>query len=165
MPGQGSRFVISVPLSFGRSEQVDSTTIPLGAPTQEHADSTPNDPEKLRIILAEDHRIIRQGLVSVISDHPDIDVVGEASNGREAVDLFRRVRPDVVLMDVSMPIMDGIEATRQIRSDNPGARIIGLSMYEEEQVRQAMRDAGAEAFVNKADTSGQLLRAIYGITS
>ncbi len=165
MPGQGSEFTLRVPMDFGREvsangETADTNAVNFSGDGQEESLVT----ERIRVVLAEDHRIIRQGLVSVISEQPDIEVVGEASNGREAVDIVRRTRPDVVLMDVSMPIMDGVEATRQIRADDSMARVIGLSMYDDDQVQKAMTEAGAENFVNKADTSGSLLRAIYGIS-
>ncbi|MFP4431935.1 MAG: PAS domain-containing protein [Spirochaetaceae bacterium] len=164
MPGQGSRFALEVPLDFGREiSKGDEAAINPGDSTGDGQGGT-LDTEKIRLVIAEDHRIIRQGLVSVVSEQPDIVVVGEASNGREAVDIFQRTRPDVILMDVSMPIMDGVEATRQIRADDPKVRIIGLSMYDDDQVQRAMAAAGAETFVNKAETSGILLRAIYGIS-
>jgi PAS domain S-box-containing protein len=164
MPGQGSRFTLKVPLQFGR--ELSNGEQPKDYPGDTTGDSKGEslDAEKIRVVLAEDHRIIRQGLISVMSEQPDIEVVGEASNGREAIEIYRRTRPDVVLMDVSMPIMDGVEATRQIRADDSKVRIIGLSMYDDDQVQRAMTNAGAESFVNRADTSGNLLRAIYGIS-
>ena len=164
MPGQGSRFTLDVPLDFGRGSSKGEKASPDPLESTGDGEGSPADTEKIRVILAEDHRIIRQGLVSVISEQPDIEVVGEASNGREAIEVFRETRPDVVLMDVSMPIMDGVEATRQIRADDPKVRIIGLSMYDDDQIHGQMQTAGAEAFVNKADSSGVLLRAIYGIS-
>jgi DNA-binding NarL/FixJ family response regulator len=117
----------------------------------------------LRVLLVDDHQVMRQGLVRMIQDQPEIRVVGEAANGREAIELTRELQPDVLVMDVSMPEMDGVEATRRIKAQMPQVRVIGLSMYEEQSVVQAMRQAGAEAFVSKTDSSGSLLKAIYGM--
>ena len=85
----------------------------------------------IRILLADDHRILREGLRSLLAQHPDITVVGEASNGEAAVALARELRPDLVIMDVVMPGMDGISATRQIRAECPDTRVIALSMHSD----------------------------------
>lgn len=106
---------------------------------------------------------MRQGLVSMIEDQPDIRVVGEAADGLEAIELTRRLQPDVVVMDVTMPRMDGVEATRNIKAEMPNVRVIGLSMFQDEEIGQAMRRAGAEAYVSKTASSGELLKAIYGM--
>ncbi len=115
-------------------------------------------------MFADDHQVMRQGLIKLIAGQPDIQVVGEAANGREAVDLVRRLKPDVVVMDVSMPEMDGIEATRRIKEESPNVRVIGLSMYEDEQISRRMRLAGAEAFVSKTASSAELLKTIYTVS-
>jgi DNA-binding NarL/FixJ family response regulator len=98
----------------------------------------------------------------LISAHPEIEVIGEAANGREAIELARHLRPDVIVMDISMPQIDGIEATRLIKSEFPGIRIIGLSMLEDEQSVKNIINAGADAFVPKTASSAELLKAIYG---
>jgi signal transduction histidine kinase/ActR/RegA family two-component response regulator len=118
-----------------------------------------------RVLFADDHKVIRQGLVAMLQGQQDIQVVGEAANGLEAVELARSLRPDVVVMDVSMPEMDGVEATRRIKAEQPAVRVIGLSMLEEEEIAERMRQAGAEAFINKAESSAMLLRAIYGLSA
>jgi len=94
---------------------------------------------------------------------PDIQVVGEAANGREAIEQVRQLRPDVVVKDVSMSEMGGIEATRRIKAEFPGVKVIGLSMHEDEQIARSMHDAGAETFVSNAVPTAELLKAIYGI--
>jgi YesN/AraC family two-component response regulator len=83
------------------------------------------------VLFADDHKVMRQGLIRLISGQPDIEVAGEAANGKEAVELARQLRPDVILMDISMPVMDGIEATRRIKTEMPEVRIVGLSMFED----------------------------------
>ncbi len=93
---------------------------------------------------------------------PDIEVVGQADNGREAVDLACRLEPDVVVMDVSMPVISGDEATRQIKEYLPQTRVIALSMYDEAQVTDRMRGAGAAAYLLKTAPSEELLAAIRG---
>lgn len=118
---------------------------------------------KIRVLFVDDHEMIRQGLISMIADQPDIRILGEAANGKEALEMVRRLKPDVVVMDVSMPVMDGIEATRRIRDESSGVRVIGLSMYEDEKVAQRMLKAGAEAFITKTASSVELLKAIYGM--
>lgn len=104
--------------------------------------------------------MVRHGLARLLQMQPGIAVVGQASNGREAVDLAMRPHPDVVLMDVSMPRVDGLEATRHIRRKRPEARVIGLSMHAEERMAAAMRDAGADAYLAKTEPPPSLIAAI-----
>jgi DNA-binding NarL/FixJ family response regulator len=103
---------------------------------------------------------MRQGLIRLISSQPDIQVAGEAANGREAVELARQLRPDVIVMDISMPEMDGIEATRRIKAEMPEVRMIGLSMFEDKNSAQNIINAGADCFVPKTASSAELLKAI-----
>lgn len=88
-----------------------------------------NSPKSIRILLADDHSLIRHGFATLLRYQEDFDVVGEASNGEEAVDLARRLSPDIVVMDLSMPGMTGVEATRQIRQNLPGVRVLILTTY------------------------------------
>ena len=99
-----------------------------------------------------------EGLLSLLSEEHTIEVVGEAANGREAVDLADRLQPDVVIMDVSMPVIDGDEATRQIKTHLPQTRVIALSMYDEPEKMERMHRAGAESYVLKTAPSEELAR-------
>jgi CheY-like chemotaxis protein len=117
---------------------------------------------RLRVLLVDDHEIVREGLTLLLNEEPGVEVVGESSNGREAVDLVSVLRPDVVIMDVSMPLMSGDEATRQIKGHLPEVRIVALSMYEEPETAQRMYQAGAESYVLKTAPSEELLAAIRG---
>ena len=116
----------------------------------------------LRVLLADDHRIVREGLRLLLSEEYDIEIVGEAVHGREAVDLALRLEPDVVIMDVAMPLIDGDEATRQIKTHLPQTRVIALSTYNEPETIGKMYRAGAESYVLKTASPAELLAAIRG---
>jgi PAS domain S-box-containing protein len=119
--------------------------------------------KKIRVMLVDDHAVMRQGLSSLLSLQPDIEIVGQASDGEEAVNLARKIIPDIILMDISMPKMNGIEATRIIHSEFPGIRIIGLSMYTGNGQAVAMINAGASAYQSKGDNTDLLLATIRGV--
>lgn len=117
----------------------------------------------IRVILADDHAIVRNGLNSLLHAEPDIKVIGEAANGREAVRLAHRSSPDVVVMDMAMPELNGIEATREIREANPSIQVVILSMHStSEHIFQAQR-AGALGYVLKEAASTELLEAIRAV--
>jgi len=116
----------------------------------------------IRVLVADDHRIVREGLRSLLSEQNDIEIVGEAVHGREAVDLALRLEPEVVIMDVAMPLIDGDEATRQIKTHLPKTRVIALSTYQEPEMMQRMYRAGAEGYVLKTASAEELLAAIHG---
>ncbi len=150
-PGRGSTFFIAVP----RSEQV--APLPTGAVeprVEEHA--------RWRVLLADDHEITREGLLALLRDEHWIEVVGEAANGREAVALAEELEPDVVVMDVSMPLMAGDEAARRIKALRPQTRVIALSMYDEPGMIEQMYQAGAESYVIKTAPTEELVAAIRG---
>ena len=115
---------------------------------------------KARVLLVEDHVIVRQGIKALFSDEPDLEIVGEADDGRAALQSVSELEPDVVLMDISMPGLNGIEATRQIRQNHPEVRVVVLSMHSnEEYVFQVLR-AGASGYVLKQSDSSEVLTAI-----
>jgi DNA-binding NarL/FixJ family response regulator len=115
---------------------------------------------KIRVLLAEDHTALRQALVGLLEDEPDIRVVAQASNGLEAVALARTTQPDVILMDFSMPGLDGSEAARRILADSSRARIIGFSMHDPDYIGEKMLAAGVAAFVTKGEPPDRLLGVI-----
>jgi PAS domain S-box-containing protein len=114
----------------------------------------------VRVLLADDHKMLRDGLAGLLREQPDIEVVSEASDGEMAVELARQLRPDVIIMDVTMPRMNGVEATRRIHQEFPEIKIIGLSMHEKEDMAKAMREAGAVNYVTKGAPSEILTAAI-----
>lgn len=116
-----------------------------------------------RILIADDHDIIRTGLRSVLEAHPGLLVVGEAGTGAEAVDLARRLAPDLVIMDVSMPGTGGIEATATIAREQPRCRVLGLSMHESRDCLVRMLKAGASGYVLKIYASREIVAAVEAV--
>ena len=117
----------------------------------------------VRIILAEDHRITREGLVNLLKERPDMEVVGEAENGREAVKLASELSPDLVIMDVTMPDLNGIDATRIITYGSNNTKVIALSMYSDKQFVQGMIQAGASGYLLKDCAFEELVSAIQAV--
>lgn len=122
--------------------------------------SSPDAPAKIRVLLADDHEILRQGLAGLLEEEPDMEVVAQASDGQMAVELALRTEPDVIVMDVTMPRLNGVEATRRITAELSDVRVIGLSMHEQDEMAQAMREAGATAYLPKGDSSDALITTI-----
>ena len=114
----------------------------------------------IRILIVDDHPIVREGLVSIVNAEDDLDVIGQAANGKEAVEFALEHRPDVVLMDLRMPVMDGVEAIRRLREESPASRVVVLTTYDtDELVYDAIR-AGARGYLLKDVTSNELTKAI-----
>jgi PAS domain S-box-containing protein len=162
-PGKGSRFILRVPVQMDGAAHPHAPETRVEDPIQQPTETAPSSAESdLRVLFADDHKVMRQGLIRLVAGKPGILVVGEAANGREALEKVRLIKPDVVVMDISMPEMDGIEATRHIKAELPNVRVIGLSMHEDEHIAHDMREAGAEASLSKTTSSSKLLKAIYG---
>jgi PAS domain S-box-containing protein len=150
-PGQGTRITLTAPLRLSETEQQ-----PTAPPEkEEEAERKP-----VRVLLADDHDIVRQGLARLLEEEPDIELVAEANSGRAAVELAQSTHPDVVLMDVSMPDMDGVEATKQILAAQPDTWVIGLSMYEQDAMIAKMRQVGAGDYVAKGGDPAELIEAV-----
>jgi two-component system, NarL family, response regulator NreC len=118
-----------------------------------------------RILLADDHAVVRQGFRMILAAHPDMEIVGEAGNGREAVELAERLKPEVVVMDVSMPELNGIEATRRLAASTPHTRVLALSMHKDSvYVREILR-AGARGYLLKDSVAADLVAAVRAVAS
>ena len=115
----------------------------------------------LRILLADDHRLFREGLRNMLQQEDDLEVLPDASDGRAAVQLAAQLKPDVILMDVTMPDLNGIEATRQIRAANPGVKVLGLSMHADRQFVTELLAAGASGYLLKDCPCQELVNAIH----
>jgi two-component system response regulator NreC len=118
---------------------------------------------RIRVLLAEDHTIVRKGLRSLLDDEIEIEVVGEAEDGQQAIELVQRVQPDVVLMDITMPVLNGLEATRQIKKLFPQVKVVVLTVHStEEYIFQILR-AGASGYVVKQAAVSELVQAIQTV--
>ncbi|MEE8318293.1 MAG: response regulator transcription factor [Dehalococcoidales bacterium] len=116
--------------------------------------------DKIRVLIAEDHVLVREGLRTLIEAQPDIEVVAEATNGEEAVELTKEVHPDIILMDITMPKMNGLEATHLIKQDNPDTRILVLTMHESDEYFFKILEAGASGYFIKGGSSAELISAL-----
>jgi CheY-like chemotaxis protein len=161
-PSRGSTFLIAVPDPPETETASQAADAEAGARLAKPKHVERKDSQRLRVLLVDDHKVMREGLASLLDEQPDMEVVGQAGNGREAVDLAHKLLPDVIVMDAAMPVMDGEEATRQIKVHLPRIRIIGLSMFDEPQMSRKMHRAGAEAYLLKTAPSDELLAAIRG---
>ena len=161
--GQGSRFRLIVPNAPVTAVAEKSSTrgrVLPSVPAYHRSDAGRPGARRTRIVLADDHIVMRQGLAGLLRLEPDFEIAGEASDGEAAVGLVRDLRPDVVLMDVSMPGMDGITATRLICKEHPGVRVIGLSMFDSSEKAAAMMEAGAVNYLAKSGPCEALIEAI-----
>lgn len=125
--------------------------------------SRPFERPPLQVLIADDHGVVRKGVRALIEQQPGWTVVGEAASGREAAELARSLSPQLVVMDIAMPELNGIEATRRIRSENPGTLVLVLTMHETDAFVQQALDAGAAGILLKADSSELLVPAINAV--
>jgi signal transduction histidine kinase len=155
-PGEGTRVTLGIPSTVRTPARVISDVPPRDEPF--------NGPPSrhIRVLVADDHALFRQGIVSLLEREPGLRVVGQASDGAEAIRLAEELRPDVAVLDVNMPIMSGLEAARAIRNRFPEMRIIGVSMFADVEIADSMRAAGAYAYLSKDRASGELTALIRG---
>ncbi len=162
-PGRGTR--VTLGLRAGPAGPADTTRAAAAAPPSRRAKpSGGGRGGALRVLLVDDHAMVRQGLRSVLESYADLEVVGEAGNGEEAVELAKTVQPDAVVMDVNLPKMDGVEATRRIVKDRPSTIVVGLSVNFSVHVERAMKQAGAVAMLTKELAVDQLYETIHEAT-
>lgn len=167
-PNQGARFEVAVPLGSqleaAAPEPAEPSEDPGGTDeetaTTDHCCEAEDDGQRIRLLVVDDNDTMREGITCALNDEPDMLVVAEAADGQEAVDQAVRHRPQVIIMDIAMPRLNGIKATELICLQLPQTRIIGLSMHEEEEMVQAMRSAGAADYVPKGSGMEPLIGAI-----
>ena len=119
--------------------------------------------EKIRILLADDHTILRSGIRSLLEDEPGLNVIGEAEDGRTAVSMACQLKPDVVIMDIAMPLLNGLEATRQIKAQCPAVRVLILTMHDNEEYIRQVLEAGAMGYILKDAAARELISAIRSV--
>jgi len=118
---------------------------------------------KIRVLVTDDHAIVRDGICALLALTGDIEVVGVAANGRDALEMVAKLSPDIVLMDVVMPLMDGLEATRRVRKEYPETKVIVLTQYEDREYVLPVIEAGASGFISKVAASSELASAIRSV--
>ena len=114
----------------------------------------------VEILLADDHEVVRQGLRTILKARPDWEIVGEAENGQEAVDAVRKLKPDVVILDITMPVMSGLEATQAICNLRLGTHVLIFTMHDSKSLVNAVRKAGADGYVLKSRAARDLIKAV-----
>ena len=115
---------------------------------------------KIRVVLADDHTVVRQGLRALLMSEEDIDIVGEAENGRQAIQLVKKLLPNVAVIDIAMPVLNGLEATRQIARSVPSTKVLILSSYSDDEYVQQLTEAGAAGYLVKQTAANDLIKAI-----
>ena len=162
-PGAGSRITLVLPQTLASdpgSDLASSRASQARRLRSRQASSTGKAKKKIRVLLVDDHAVVRHGLAVMLQEHEQLEVAGEAADGESAIEMVRKLHPDVVLMDISMPGMNGIQATRIIHSEFPEISVIGLSMFQEKEQAAAMMDAGAVNYLSKSGPPDDVIAAI-----
>lgn len=160
-PGAGTRVRLRAPLSAGGRGSAAGTAdrVPVDHPSSS-GEPEAGQADRIRVMVVDDHPETRSGVIALLGQDPSLELVAECRDGREAIDEARRLEPDLVLMDIAMPEVDGIAATDAITRDAPSCTVIGLSMYDDQDLRRRMVGAGAEACLSKSEAPEGLLEAI-----
>jgi signal transduction histidine kinase len=174
--GRGTTMTLTLPMTasdespvraeeagVASDEQKKRTGVTSSVPRTTYFTPLPDTP--IRVLLVDDHVLLREGLRALLDGHPIVSIIGEAGDGQEGVDAAARLNPDVVLMDINMPRMDGIEATKRIKRSRPETVVLALSVNNSPQIKEAMINAGASSFVSKDAAAGQLYEAILATMS
>jgi PAS domain S-box-containing protein len=162
-PGRGTR--IELGLAMGGDEEAPSRQKKISQPHPIDGDDRSTSGPRSRVLLVDDHAMVRQGLRSILETYADLDIIAEAVDGEEAVSLAHRLQPDVVLMDINLPRLNGIEATRRIKQAWPHITVIGLSVQSSPQTVQALAEAGGAALLSKEQATEELYRTIQQFAS
>jgi CheY-like chemotaxis protein len=165
VPGEGSCVRLFAPVPMTDEQQLGTTEmhrtlVEVLEETRPEEPATPYTGAPIKVLLADDHRIIRASLAGLLRSQPGIEVAGQAGDGQEVIEKAIALRPDVVVMDVTMPVVDGVEATRRLMREFPDLCVIALSMHEKEDMQRAMRDAGAIRYLTKDGPPDMLIAAI-----
>jgi len=118
---------------------------------------------KIRVLVVDDHAMFREGIRSLLEGYEDVEIVGEAAQGREAIEKVCQLAPQVVLMDIAMPVMGGLEATRRIQKESPNTRVLVLTQYEDSEYILSLLRAGARGYISKTATASELVSAIRAV--
>jgi PAS domain S-box-containing protein len=161
VPGQGSRITLTVPhiSQLGKGSQTVEVEDKIRV---EIAEPFTNSDSEIKVLFVDPHKVMRQALIKLVSGKPNIQIVGEAANGQDALELAQQIKPNLVLMDLSMSEIECIKAIRLIKIKLPHVRMIGLLMYEDEAMARTMSQAGADCVISKTASPSELLKAIYG---
>lgn len=158
-PGEGCTCTLRLPISPAMSDDPDGK---LHRDNGDPHDVAGDQHDTIKVLIVDDHRFLREGVKALLAEEADLEVIGEAEDGREALEAVRRNEPDVVLLDVAMPVMDGIETARRLRQEHPRLRIVGLSTFSRDDMGERMRAAGADSYLSKSDPSADLVAAVRG---
>jgi PAS domain S-box-containing protein len=159
-PGQGTSIEITIPVAMQHVEDKARVEPPIEARPLVNGDVP-----TVRVLVADDHKLFREGLIALVKQEPYVTIVGEAGDGVEAVEMARNTQPDILICDISMPRMNGIQVTSVLRREMPTVKVIGLSMHERDDMAKAMRDAGAVAYCTKGGATDALLNVLKAVAS
>ncbi len=164
IPQNGTQVLLQVPLKTGSGKSTHQGEIAHFSPPSTPMHYPQSSSENIRILLVDDHEMVREGFCHILNAQGDLKVVGEAEDGKQAIALCQSLRPDVVVMDLQMPNMNGLEACKRIKREFPGTVIIGLSVYDNSEVARWFLDVAADAFVTKGGSAESLISVIrqYG---